>query len=83
MPGFVVKVTEPSGDLMSPMTVYCKDAETAEKLVRQLPFVDRNDKVEARELRDDVMKSAFGVQAEDTIAIRVDWVWRGDNPERK
>lgn len=83
MPGFVVKVTEKNGDLMPPMTVYCKDAETAENLVRGLPYVDPDNKVEARELRDDVMKSAFGVQAEDTISVRVDWVWRDDKAVRK
>jgi hypothetical protein len=83
MPGFVVKVTEVTGDLMPPMTVYCKDAQTAENLVRGLTFVDATDKVEAKELRDDVMKAAFGVQAEDTIAVRSDWIWKGDQPCKK
>jgi hypothetical protein len=83
MPGFVVKVTEKMGDLMSPMTVYCKDAQTAESLVRGLSFVEADDRVEAKELRDDVMKKAFGVQAEDTIAVRSDWIWQGDQPSKK
>ncbi len=83
MPGFVVKVTEKSEDLMSPMTVYCKDARTAESLVRELSFIDDDDKVEASELRNDVMKKAFGLQAEDTVAVRGDWEWRGDQPSKK
>lgn len=67
---------------MSPMTVYCEDAQTAESLVRELSFVDHDDKVEARDLRDEVMKKAFGLQAADTVAVRGDWEWRGDQASR-
>jgi hypothetical protein len=62
MPAFVVKVTEPNGELMSPITVSSVDAATAEEMVRRFSFVGSADRVEAKELRDEVMKKAFGVQ---------------------
>jgi hypothetical protein len=83
MIGFLVKVTQCNGNLMSPITAFCKDAKTAEHLVRNVPFVDDDAKIEAREIRDPILKKAFGVQADDTVAVRVDWIWKGDEPVKQ
>ncbi|WP_141686743.1 hypothetical protein [Bradyrhizobium sp. LMTR 3] len=81
MPVFVAKVTEESGDLLLPVTVSAQDAQTAEKLVRDLPHVDATAKVEVRELQGN-LKKVFGAQAEGTAVVRIDWTWRGDQPEK-
>jgi len=81
MPAFLVKVTFANGSLARPITVACKDEATAVDMVKQLSFIDQGDKVEAKGLRRDVMKAAFGDQPEGTIVTRVDWIWEGDEPE--
>lgn len=81
MPSFVVKVTLKSGDWLPPITVVSKDAQTAESVVRsQLPMVDDDDKVEAKEVKGDKFKAYFGAQEEDKVVVRVDWRWQGDEP---
>jgi hypothetical protein len=82
MPGFVFKVTKAGGDLMHPITVYAKDAQSAEDLVRTQSFIDAGDKVEHKQQPDKIMKD-FGPQADDTVVVRIDWVWSGQEPVKK
>ena len=84
MPAFVVKVTfKDSGDLLPPITAVAANEAAAVALVRACGLAEPTDIVEAKCQRDDVMKAAFGEQADGTIAIRSDWIWSSDKPKSK
>ena len=78
MPNFVVKVTLSNGDLLSPMTVSCESETAAIALARSQPFIEAGSQIDAKTVRGDVMKRAFGVQDDGKIVVRSDWLWSPD-----
>ena len=83
MPAYIVKVTLENGHLLPPITVVCANESTAVSLVRGCSIAEGASKVEVNDLRDEVMKAAFGDQSEGTVSIRGDWIWSGETPVAK
>jgi hypothetical protein len=82
MKSYVVKVTDKDGWLMPPVVACARNEETAVEYVKVM-FPD-DCIVEAKGLRPDVMRIAFGGVPHGAAVMRHDWAWRGegdDTPE--
>ena len=83
MPFYMVKVSDAGGWLMPPVVARARSEDAALELVKAM-FPD-DCKVEARGIRPDVMRAAFGNVPDGAAVMRHDWKWGGpadETPER-
>ena len=81
---YVVKVTQPGGDMLHPITVLTDTADEAVKMVRAADIADLADQVEARHLKDG-SRAFFGRpdtdERDDGVPrVHLSWTWSGPGP---
>ena len=79
MPSYIVKVTQSRGWLRLPVIANFPNEDEAIRAVRLM--VDKDDIIEIKGIRTDVMKAAFGDIPEGSAVFRHDWTWRGENDD--